>query len=117
MKHLKIFVILFALAITGCVSDNGSFDTISRRSISLYELTIPNEEVAHDIISISSRHVIVIIPLSKAPTLKDALDEILEKYKGDYLTDVIVKRRSFQLMFWYHYNSWIIEANVVRINK
>lgn len=117
MNKLKLFSLAFALLISACTTNNGSFNAIATRPMSLYSLTAPSHVVDKDIKSQSSQHVAVIIPFSKAPTITDAINQILNKEKADYLTNVDIQMTTIRLMIWYKYTAWKIEGDAVRIYK
>lgn len=119
MKNFsKIFAGLFALLIlNACSISNGKYSAISNKPISLYTLTANNEIIAHKAEGVSSRHVLVIIPSGRAPSIADAVNDVLNKYKGDYLANVEITNKTFQLMWLYHYTSWIVNGDVVRVYK
>lgn len=117
MNKLKIFSLALTLLISACTTDSGRFAAIATKPMSLYALTAPSHVVNKDIKSQSSQHVAVIIPLSKAPTITDAINQILTKEKADYLTNVDIQMTTIRLMIWYKYTAWKIEGDAVRIYK
>lgn len=114
-KCLRLVFSLSFFLISGCAFENGRYAMISDKAASLYALAGQGQLIASGQKSISSRHVAIIIPLNKAPTIDAALENVLKRYNGDYLTNVEIKRRSAQLMFWYHYNAWEITGDVMKI--
>lgn len=65
----------------------------------------------------SARHVFVVIPSGRAPTVADAINEILTKYDGDYLANADIYNKSFQIMWLYHYTSWHVSGDVVKVRR
>ncbi len=105
------------LFLSACTTDNGKYSVITTKDISLYDIKASNRLVAKDINNRVSRHVAIIIPNSATPTIAQAVDQVLQKYNGDYLANVDVMHRSFQLMWLYHYTAWQIEGDVMKLNK
>lgn len=117
-KLFHLLTLGFCLfSLNACSVSNGHFDVISPHSLSLYTVAAQNKIIAKDVGATSQRHVVVLIPFGRAPNFAEALDEVLNKYQGDYMTDVEITRKTFQLMFWYQYSSWQVEGNVVRVYK
>lgn len=119
MKNLsKMFAGIFVLLIlNACSTSNGKYSVISNKPLSLYTLTANNEIIAHKAEGISSRHVLIVIPSGRAPSIADAVNNVLIKYKGDYLTNVEITNKTFQLMWLYHYTSWVVSGDVIRVYK
>lgn len=116
-NHFKILgVFLAVLTSSACSTSNGRYEALSTRPLSLYDIQNHANIITKKAEAVSTRHAFVLIPTGKAPTLGAAVNQILNEYNGDYLINVDVKRVSMQLMFWYQYNSWQIEADVVKIN-
>lgn len=110
----KIFLALFTgLLLSSCMLNNGRYAAISTKPIPPHILTQQKQLLQNNASSVSSRHVVVFIPFSKAPTLEDAINQILDQYNGKYLANVSIDRAFGQMMFWYSYDSWRITADVV----
>lgn len=117
MNKIKTSLLAVLLMLSACTTDSGRFNAISTKSMSLYTLTGNNGTIAKGIKSESTQHVAVIIPLSKAPTISDAINQILNKEKADYLTNVDIQFTTFRLLIWYKYTAWKIEGDAVRVYK
>lgn len=114
---IKFSLLGFLLLISACTTNMGNFNTIATRPMSLYTLTAQNETIAKDKKSEISQHVAVVIPFSKAPTITDAINQILDREKADYLTNVDIQLTTMRLMIWYKYTAWKIEGDAVRVYK
>lgn len=110
---LSLAVVLF---LNACVSHNGHYSAISNKPLSLYDIKKDNTVLVRGAKGLDARHVVVIIPSGKAPTIADAVAEILNKYHGDYLANATIENKSFQLMWMYHYTSWRVTGDVMRLN-
>lgn len=108
-------VLLLVLLLSACTTFNGNYAAISTQPVSLYDLSSQNRVVARNADTVVSRHVAVIIPFAKAPTLASAIDKLLKEYDGDYIKNAKIERKSFQLMWAYHYTAWKISGDVVSI--
>lgn len=117
-NYSKLILCLICITfISACTHIDGHYAVLSDRRIPLSALTFTNTNKAITQTSITSRrHVVVFIPFSKAPTLGDAVEEILRTYKGDYLADVTVEQIHGQAMFWYQYKAWKISGTVMKIH-
>ncbi len=116
MNKIKLLGLsLFLLA--GCTIDNGHFEAVSTRPLSLFTMTANNGIIAKDIERASEQHIVAVIPLSKAPNISDAINQILDEHKADYLADVDIKFQTFRILPWYGYSSWKIEGDAVRVYK
>lgn len=113
----KYFLPFLLAALTSCVVNNGHYDVLTSAPMSLHTLAADNPVIAENVEAVSQRHTFMLIPFGKAPALSEALQEILSKYRGDYMTDVSVSSQNFRIPFWYGYTSWKIEGNVVRVLK
>lgn len=111
---MKKIIIILALFLSSCSTYHGNFAAISDKPISLYTLTSNNILIERKAEAQVSRHVAVVIPFSKAPTIARAIDQVLNKYNGDYLANVTIERKSFQLMWLYHYTAWKISGDVMK---
>lgn len=112
-KVLLSAVLIVPLA--ACATHNGRYAAVSTKPISPYALTAPRKIVARNVTAVDSRHVAVIIPTAKQPTLNDVINQLLDRYQGDYLINAAVTHRALNLMWLYHYNAWEITADVARI--
>lgn len=116
MNKFKLLGISLLL-LSGCTVDNGTFSAIATRPISLHTLTANNGIVAKKAERTSDQHLVAVIPLSKAPSITDAINQILDEHHADYLADVNIKFYTFRLLPWYGYSSWKIEGDAVRVYK
>ena len=116
MNIVKI-ITLFALIIMvgACTASNGQYAILSTKDISPYSINQTNTVVAENVSAVDSRHVIVVVPSSRAPTIGIAIDELLDKYDGDYLANAQVNYNSFSLLWAYHYTAWEITGDVVKL--
>ncbi|MFI3241572.1 MAG: hypothetical protein R3Y43_03300 [Alphaproteobacteria bacterium] len=114
---MKKVVLISLLILSGCVRYNGSYDALSTKPITLYDLNQQNNLVAPKVEETLSRHVAVVIPFAKAPTLGRAIEIILDKYNGDYIRNAKVETKSFQIVWIYHYRAWKITGDVIKTNK
>lgn len=116
---MSVFKLLFSailfLPLAACASHNGRYAAISTKPVSPYALSAPREIVAHNVTAVDARHVAIIIPTAKQPTLNDVINQLLDRYQGDYLINADVTHRALNLMWLYHYNAWEITADVARI--
>lgn len=113
----KICTLALILFVSSCTTSNGNYSAISNKQLSLYNINNGNSLITSKASAVSERHVFVVIPTGKAPTIADAVGEILNKYHGDYLANVSIANKSFQIMWLYHYTSWRVEGDVIRIHR
>lgn len=115
MSIKKLIICLFCIFIaSACTRSDGSYSVLTDRPISLQALTHPNSKII-SASAVSRRHVAILVPFSKAPSVTDAIEAVIQQYKGDYLADAEVKLVNVQLMFWYHYKAWEVSGTVMRI--
>lgn len=113
----KIFF-LFSLAfgLGGCTYYNGTYAALSDRPITLYTLTTNKKwNIANNIEANTSDHSWLYISTEYLPTLEDSVAQILDEHMGDYLTNARVEYRGFHIMWIYHYASWRVKGDVIRV--
>lgn len=111
----KIAMILSVIFLASCAVSSGKYDVLTTKNINVYSVKKNSQIVFRDAESTSSQHVLVLLPIGKYPTISSAVNEVLSRYNGDYLANVEIKNRSFQIMWLYHYTSWEIIGDVVKI--
>lgn len=110
---LPLFIALF---FTACARTEGRYTVISDRPIELERLLNGSYHVAQ-VKAVSRRHIVVIIPFSKAPSPGDAIAAVLDKYQGDYLAGAEVKLVSKDFLFLYRYKAWEVSGTVMRLRS
>lgn len=113
----SLFYAVLLLPLAACATNNGRYAVISTKPVSPYTLTASNGIIARNVTAKDSRHLVIIIPTDKQPTLNDVINQLLDRYQGDYLVNASVTHRALNLMWLYHYNAWEITADVARIYK
>lgn len=111
----KLMIVLSMIFLSSCSISSGKYDVLSTKPLNLYAFNRQHQLVFRNAENTSSRHVLVVIPSGKVPTVSAAVSEILNKYNGDYLSNVEITNQSFQIMWIYHYSSWNISGDVVKI--
>lgn len=107
MKRIYIFVILVSIIlISGCVKKIAELSVVGTKK---FDLSMQEfEKVGENITGESITPIIFIIPAGKSPTIDEAVQNALQKAKGDIMTDATVYNN-----FWYIpyiYGQTIIEV-------
>lgn len=115
---LLFLSILILLGISACTTPEGQYKVLSDRRLPLSAVTFvnSNREIGKAS-AVSRRHVVMVIPFSKAPTLEAAVEEILNYYKGDYIANAEVEQQTFHIPFLYHYKAWKVSGTVVKVHR
>lgn len=114
MRFFSVMALSGLLLVSACSVYNGKYAYLSSKPITLYDLQRPELVVAKEISATSSRSAFFFIPTGRIPTIEAAVNELLEEYHGDYLKNVKVHFRSFQLMPYYDYKAWEVTGDVIR---
>lgn len=111
----KLYCVLFLLFLSACTIDNGHYDILAPKNVNLYNFYSPSVLVKKDVQETVSLSVLAtFIPFGRQPTIEDVMNEMLKKYKGDYLQNVKIEYNTFKLLIYYDYRSWTITADVMR---
>lgn len=79
--------------VSGCSTRIAALNMVSTKNVSLKKI---NLERLHGkkVVGVSSKPIFIIIPLG-LPTLQEAVDDALEKGRGDLMLDAVVYDRSY----------------------
>lgn len=112
---MKKLCILLLFLLSACTMDNGNYDIMAPKNVSISNFYYPSVLVKKDAQETASLSVLaMIIPFGRQPTIEDAMDNMLKKYNGDYLKNVKIEYKTFKLLIYYDYRSWTITADVMR---
>lgn len=113
-----IFTVTIFFSLSACSHSEGRYAVLSDRTLPLSAVTFinTNQELGKAV-SVSRRHIVTVIPFSKAPTLEAAVEEILNYYKGDYLANAEIEQQNFHIPFLYHYKAWKVSGTVIKIHR
>ena len=78
---------LSALVLTGCADTIANLTIVSTKTT---DFSAPHERAASQASASDGRIWITILPLGGKPSIDAAINELLQKYDGDYLTDAHV---------------------------
>ncbi len=78
-----------ALVVSGCMTRIGDMTMVSTRNVSLDRMDIDKLPQTRNVVGEDSRFIFLFIPFG-VPHLKDAVDDALNKGKGDLMTDVAI---------------------------
>jgi hypothetical protein len=82
-------------AATGCSTPIASMTVASTKATDFGQ---PHTRAASQASASDGRIWITILPLGGAPSINHAMDELLTKYNGDYLTDVKIEDSNWTLL-------------------
>ena len=117
-KLLQRILFLALVSFLGaCSIHTSNYAAISDRPMTLYDLTGRKIVVARDVDSSSSRSMGIIIPVNQIPSLSSAITQILDQYDGDYIANATVSQTSFHIIWLYHYSSWKINGDIIRLHR
>lgn len=86
----KIFLIPFIISLLcACSTHLADLTMVSNKNITLKKVNLDRAPQKHNVIGESSKFVFLFIPFG-APTLKEAVDDALQKGNGDLITDASV---------------------------
>lgn len=115
LSFIKLGMSVFLIfALSACTQDNGRYAVLSTRQVSPYSLTQTNLVTARNVTASDSRHVLILLPSDRQPSISDPINELLKKYHGNYLSNASVTHKAFNLMWLYHYDAWEVTADVMQ---
>ena len=112
----KILCCLICLFLSACSISQGQYAFVSTKPLHLQELTLKNQSTSWGQ-ALSRQHVVFLVPLSEAPTPEAAIALLLNKYEGDYLSNVNIRMTGIQLLPLYRYRSWRTSATVMLFSR
>ena len=91
----------FALGLAGLFFATGCTDTVARLTIASTKTTDFSQthyRAATQASADDGRLWLTILPLGGAPSIEKAMNELLQKYNGDYLTDTQIDETGWSLL-------------------
>jgi hypothetical protein len=91
----------FALGLVGLFFATGCTDTVARLAIASTKTTDFSQNhyrAATQASADDGRLWLLVLPLGGAPSIEDAINHLLQKYNGDYLTDTKVDETWWSLL-------------------
>lgn len=113
-KKLFLSVILL---LSACTTYEGRYGVLSSRPMSLYNLTIQNETVATEVSAQVEQTKIMLIPFGAAPKIDNAIEELVQKYQGDYMTNIEIFYHTSRFLPFYSQDRWEVKGDVMRVLK
>jgi hypothetical protein len=86
---------LSALFLSGCAESIANLTIVSTKTT---DFSAPHERAASQASASDGRMWITILPLGGAPSIDAAINELLQKYNGDYLTDAHITDGGWTLL-------------------
>lgn len=114
---IKKLLLASILLLSACTTHEGLFGVMSSRPMSLYNLTIPNETVATGVSAQVEQTQIMLIPVGSTPKIDNTIEELVQKYQGDYMTNIEVFYHTSRFLPFYSQDRWEIKGDVVRVLK
>lgn len=115
IKLRFITLLLLSMTLAACSTKTSYFEAISSEPFSLYTMTADNPVIVEGAETKIYRNMFIFVPTGYMPALEDAVEQILQENRGDYLTNVKVKHTTINFMFLYYHNSWHVKADVNRV--
>jgi len=100
---MRKFAVLFASCLlaltlaTGCTETLAKLSLVSTKSADFGQ---PHQRAASQASASDGRMWLLILPLGSAPTIEGAINALLEKYNGDYVTDAHVTDSNWTLLLF-----------------
>jgi hypothetical protein len=116
MKNKGSWVLLFAvclLMLTGCGARVGDFTVISTKN---FDLGANYVKTASNVEGSDVKHIIVIFPTG-SPSIKAAVDDILNKNKGEVVLDAVIETYTWYIPYVYGQTSIKIKGDVYKKAK
>jgi len=116
MKRLYIIVVFLVIFfIAGCTVNHGRFPVLSNKTIDTGNLNM--DKKGEKVVGKDVQHIFIIIPTGKRPILNRAIDNALNKYDGDVLTDVVITSWIFRIPRMYTQRGWKVEGTSISTKK
>jgi hypothetical protein len=110
---LGLFILVFGIVLSGCVTRLGAFTVISTKNIDwsrASDFTRSDQRVSGKDIY----HIIIFIPTKFNVIIENAVDKALEQIPGGIaLVDAVLKRKYFWIPYIYGNAGYIIEGSVL----
>lgn len=111
-RYFLWMVLGIALFVSGCTQRIGDMTVITNRLVNLDRVDLDKLPTKKRVIGEDSRWMVLFIPLGM-PTLKDAVDDALNKGGGDVMTDAVV-RETFWWAILFGKMGLVVEGDVVK---
>jgi len=116
MKRLHLIVVFLGIFfIAGCAVNHGRFTVLSNKTIDTSNFNM--DKKGKKVVGKDVQHIFIIIPTGKRPILNRAIDNALNKYDGDVLTDVVITSWFFRIPRMYTQRGWEVEGTSISTKK
>lgn len=112
-KMIKIAIIIACCFLTSCAGSYNFRGTI--KIATTKNVDLPGETGAH-VRGEACRSRIFVVPTGY-PTIEDALEDALEKGKGDLLRDAVIDLQEWGIPLVYEQECWIAEGTIFKVHQ
>ena len=116
MNMNKIYLASLFL-LSACTTREGLYGVLSSRPMSLYTLTEQAQTVASQVHAEVSYTQFLLIPLDDAPKIDNAIEELVQKYQGDYMSNIEIKYHTVRLLPFYGKSTWSVTGDIMRVSQ
>lgn len=107
-------LLIMPLVFSGCVVRHGDFSVVSNKLVRLSDFELGQSIHQKNAVGKDVQHVIILFPTSGPPTIEGALDDALDRYNGDVITDAVIKSWAWYIPYIYGQAGWSVEGDVVK---
>lgn len=110
----NFIIILFALFLSSCTLNHGTYTVLSNKIVNLSEFDISNPSRVKGAVGEDKSQIIIFFPTKQNISIEGAINDALEKYDGDVMTDVTVESYSWYIPYIYGRSGWVVKGDVVK---
>ncbi len=106
-----LYLLLFALAMSGCTTFRGDFTALSTKNVNLSNFQLDRSTSKGRTSGEDCQYIISFIPTSGLPQLDQAIDNALENKRANILLDAVVEYSDFYLPLIYGERCWSVKGD------
>jgi hypothetical protein len=103
--------LVLAVALAGCGS-TGSFTALSTKNVNLADMKLDQTRQRGHGVGRDCMQIIVLVPTSGPPSVKEAIDRAIESKNGNVLLDARIRHDMFYIPLIYGRECWTAEGAV-----
>ena len=113
MTRLVMVVLAATLVCTGCTMRQADLTIVSSRNVNLAGLNKPRTGDEPRVEGRDTQHIVLFFPVTGPPNLEEALDNALDKGKGDTMVDAVIYSYGWYIPLIYGQAGWKVKGTVI----
>jgi hypothetical protein len=103
-------LVLISLALTGCSSQVGAFTLLSTHNVEVSRIDLKKMDLGRHQ-GTSTRFWLLCIPIGRAPSIDEAIDDCIERGRGDFVLNARVYDNSWTCLL-FSWGSYVVQGEV-----